>query len=463
MLNSVPKRDKIPPSFIQNDNDLQSYLFDVTIDEGAEVPIERFHQGSKVAVAPPPSQPPILEVDEERVVKDGFNGSSDDLHEFSDNEMYLYSPEDTDGEEELPDIVSWTVRDEGLVDSLATQHRHPDDFNQNLTYWRSCKIGEIAKVMIRDTQEEGYALLEVYCHVMLSYNEGSIVGLKVDDNVHFRYFFLSVGAFIKRFAHMRKVIAIDWTFLSGRYGSCLLSAMEQDTENHIFSIAFCVVDKECDDCWTYIFEQLRHIVDNSDELCIISIGIYLLVMDSKRFLLSLIMFFCICHIAEDMCKRFHCEIFIKYFFYAAQSYSTEEFFDHFQQLHDKSREAANCLANEIMVQKWRRAFFPENRYSVLTTNIAKSLNAMLKDQRDFPIIGLFNHIIRKFVEKFEEWHNEMKDDLSLFVPSTEKKIMNNMIVGDVLRVHQLENNQFSVVGHYRDAIIDLDLNTCSCF
>ncbi|XP_009606846.2 uncharacterized protein [Nicotiana tomentosiformis] len=88
---------------------------------------------------------------------------------------------------------------------------------------------------------------------------------------------------------------------------------------------------------------------------------------------------------------------------------------------------------------------------------------MLKDQRDFPIIGLFNHIIRKFAEQFEERRNEMKNVLTLFVPSVEKKIRNNMVVGDALRVHQLENDQFSVVRHGIDAVVDLDLNTYFCY
>ncbi|XP_009608421.2 uncharacterized protein [Nicotiana tomentosiformis] len=297
---------------------------------------------------------------------------------------------------------------------------------------------------------------------MLSDNEGSIVDLKVDHKLHFRYFFLSVGAFIKGFTHMRKVIIVDGTFLSGRYVGCLLFAVAQDTENHIFPIAFCIIDKACDDSWTYFFEQLWHIVDDSDELCIISDQHLSIGSGCKKVSTAAHHGFCTHHIAENMRKRFHCDIFIKYFFSAAQSYSTEEFFEHFQQLRDKSREVANCLANEIGFQKLNRALFTGNRYGMLTTNIAESFNAMLKDQRDFPIIGLFNHIIRKFVNKFEEQRKEMKNILTFFVPSAEKKIRNNMVIDDALQVHQLENNQFSVVGHGRDAVVDLDLNTCSC-
>ncbi|XP_070031883.1 uncharacterized protein [Nicotiana tomentosiformis] len=99
---------------------------------------------------------------------------------------------------------------------------------------------------------------------------------------------------------------------------------------------------------------------------------------------------------------------------------------------------------------------------MLTTNIAESLNAMLKDQRDFLIIGLFNHIIRKFEEKFYERRNKMKNILTLLVPYAEKKIRSNMVVCDALLVHQLVNNQFRIVGHSKDVVVNLDLNTCSC-
>ena len=69
---------------------------------------------------------------------------------------------------------------------------------------------------------------------------------------------------------MRKVIVVDGTFLRSMYGGVLLSAMPQDVENHIFPVAFCVVDKECDASYEYFFQNMRSFVDDTDELCIIS-------------------------------------------------------------------------------------------------------------------------------------------------------------------------------------------------
>jgi len=78
-------------------------------------------------------------------------------------------------------------------------------------------------------------------------NVGSSYCLMVNEDSHrFMYYFLAFGACIKGFAHMRKVIAVDGIHLHGKYEGVLLSAVIQDTENHVYPISFCVVDKEND-------------------------------------------------------------------------------------------------------------------------------------------------------------------------------------------------------------------------
>lgn len=69
---------------------------------------------------------------------------------------------------------------------------------------------------------------------------------------------------------MRKVIAVDNTFLMGKYDGILLIAMEHDTKSHISPpLAAYVVSSECDDSWNFFFQNLLNIPNNPD-LCIIS-------------------------------------------------------------------------------------------------------------------------------------------------------------------------------------------------
>ncbi|XP_047259377.1 uncharacterized protein LOC124891836 [Capsicum annuum] len=62
----------------------------------------------------------------------------------------------------------------------------------------------------------------------------------------FIYYFMAFGASIRGYAHMRKVVAIDGTHLSGKYKGMLLFVVAQDTQNHIYPLAYYVMDKEND-------------------------------------------------------------------------------------------------------------------------------------------------------------------------------------------------------------------------
>ena len=78
-----------------------------------------------------------------------------------------------------------------------------------------------------------------------STNPGKKTTLHANENRRFKYFFVSYGAWIQGFRHLRKGIAVDGTFLRRRYNGVLLAVVAQDVENHLFSVAFCVADKEC--------------------------------------------------------------------------------------------------------------------------------------------------------------------------------------------------------------------------
>ncbi|KAH0694557.1 hypothetical protein KY285_021654 [Solanum tuberosum] len=105
---------------------------------------------------------------------------------------------------------------------------------------------EHAKSSVRETHENEYAMLNAYCYMLQVANPKSKTTLSLDENGRFKYFFVSYAPWITGFQEMRKVIAVDGTFLRSKYEGVLLSAVAQDVENHIFPVAFCVLNKECD-------------------------------------------------------------------------------------------------------------------------------------------------------------------------------------------------------------------------
>ncbi|PHT29671.1 hypothetical protein CQW23_30741 [Capsicum baccatum] len=113
--------------------------------------------------------------------------------------------------------------------------------------WMYWKGSVIVKNIIPGTLENGYACLPGFSHMVELLNPGSSYSIMVNQiDGSFFYCFLAFEAYIRGYAHMRKVIIVDGTHLYGKYGGVLLSALAQDTKNHIFPIAFCVISKEND-------------------------------------------------------------------------------------------------------------------------------------------------------------------------------------------------------------------------
>ncbi|KAM3200516.1 hypothetical protein P3L10_032878 [Capsicum annuum] len=140
------------------------------------------------------------------------------------------------------------------------------------------------------------------------------------------------------------------------------------------------------------------------------------------------------HIAENLCINQHYGEHLYLFYVATKAYSFDEFSDNFVELKSKYPEAAHVLKNVFGFEKWSRAHFSGNRYDVMTTNIAESLNSILMDEREYPVSYIFNSIAKKYGEKFRERHAFVCGKENIFVPSAERILRNNKSVSDSLYV-----------------------------
>ncbi|PHT81284.1 hypothetical protein T459_14299 [Capsicum annuum] len=176
----------------------------------------------------------------------------------------------------------------------------------NASYWMCWKGSVIAKNIFRGTPEHGYACLPAFFHMVELLNPRSSYSIMINRmNGSFVYYFLAFKACIQGYGHMRKVITVDGTHFYGKYGGILLSAVAQDTENHIFPIAFCVIDKENNASWTFFFQKLKSIVEHEQNLCVISNRHISISNAFSRIYSRAHHELCMRHLAENLCVNQH--------------------------------------------------------------------------------------------------------------------------------------------------------------
>jgi hypothetical protein len=83
------------------------------------------------------------------------------------------------------------------------------------------------------------------------------VDLQRDAHKRFERFFVCPSASSSNYKHYRRLIAVDGTFLKGRFILILLFAVTIDANNEILILAWAVVESENKDFWGWFFQHLR--------------------------------------------------------------------------------------------------------------------------------------------------------------------------------------------------------------
>ncbi|CAL2239004.1 unnamed protein product [Prunus armeniaca] len=103
------------------------------------------------------------------------------------------------------------------------------------------------------------------------------------------------------------------------------------------------------------------------------------------------------------------------------------------------------------------------RYNVMTTNIAESINSVLRFARMLPMVHLIGEIINLLVKWFTERRELALNCTTTLCPNfLEKKLRNRLDDAARMNVVKLNNVQFNVLDGDMDGLVDLTNNSCSC-
>ncbi|CAA0816824.1 Unknown protein, partial [Striga hermonthica] len=191
----------------------------------------------------------------------------------------------------------------------------------------------------------------------------------------------------------RPVIIVDGTFLKATYGGTLITACTQDAAGHILPLAFGVVDSENNNAYHWFFTNLKATLSERNGLCIVTDRHPSILNAVTKVYPEAAHCCCAYHLSKNITTKYkeNLDTVKGAFFAAAYCYTNEEFVHHMEVIKKANYRVVEYLT-EIGFEKWSRIHCKANRFLVMTSNAAESINSSMKVARELPITVLLETI-----------------------------------------------------------------------
>ncbi|XP_062089136.1 uncharacterized protein LOC133795694 [Humulus lupulus] len=330
-----------------------------------------------------------------------------------------------------------------------------DDYGVSMGYQKAWRAREKAFELARGNQDDSYQKHPIYLHMLKVSNPGTITHLVTDNKDHFKYMYLAFANSIKGWKYCRPVIVIDET---------LFTASTMDANNNIFPLAFGIRDSENESSWLWFFTKLKETYGEKEGISIIldrhkSIENVVDNVYPKAFHGA-----CIFHLLNNIKVNFniHGEDLNINFVKAAKAYRVQSF-EHYMHEIDKIDTRIRLYLQKIGYCTWSRCHAPTRRYTMMTSNIAESINAALKAARTLPITTMMEDL-RSLVKKWV-WKNgnEGNGTFTQVTTDTETVLRENIIRAIKFQVFPVNTILYQVVVEDKgNFLVNLMEKTCEC-
>ncbi|CAL8109140.1 unnamed protein product [Prunus armeniaca] len=338
------------------------------------------------------------------------------------------------------------------------------NFGVTISYSKAWRSRELALKIIRGSAEESYALLPSYCYVLERTNSGTLTYIETDAANHFLYFFMSIGACIRGFkCSMRPVIAVDATHLKCKYKGVLFVATAFDGNRNIYPLAFGIGDLETDAAWKWFFTKLHCAIGDCSNLVVISDRNLSIENGLKRVFPEAAHGVCFYHLKGNMKASFKLkkrDPILGFFVRTAKSYRLAEFNRYFSMINNERVQTYLVRAG---LHKWSRAHCDGRRYNVMTTNIAESINSVLRFARMLPVV----HLIEEIRNMLQNWFSQRRDlsmkCKSMLCPDLgEKKLRKRLDAASRMNVVKINDMEYNVLDGDMNGLVHLQNYSCTC-
>ncbi|KAA0038328.1 MuDRA-like transposase [Cucumis melo var. makuwa] len=190
---------------------------------------------------------------------------------------------------------------------------------------------------------------------------------------------------------IRPVIVMDGTFLKNKYRGQLIVAVCLDGNNQIYHLAFRVVDRETDDSIQWFLKKLKGAIGEVPNLGFVTDRKTCFAKGISSVFPSAFHDLCVQHLSQNLHDKYKNDTVANLFYNASRTYRESTFVEAWRHLLAFPNDSKKYL-NDVGIARWSRVHCSGRRYNMMTTNIAESMNSILKEPRDLPIASFLENV-----------------------------------------------------------------------
>ncbi|XP_013719878.1 uncharacterized protein LOC106423646 [Brassica napus] len=313
-----------------------------------------------------------------------------------------------------------------------------------MDYWKSHRTLKFAREIDEGTPECGFESLPSYLYMIRRQNPSTVTRLQIDELGRFMYVFLAFGASVNGFPFMRKVVVVDGTFLNGKYKGTLLTALAQDGNFQIFPIAFAVIPDD---------EGLVLISDRHNSIGKAIRNVYPLASRG----------ICTYHLYKNILGRYKGKDVFRLVKKAA-CFRMSDFTTIFEET-EAINPALHGYLQRADVRLWTRVHFPGERYNLMNTNIAESMNRAVSNARGLNIVRILESIWVMMTRWFAERREDARSQPTTLTRCVEKLLHGRVTAARDLTAQRIDDHHTEVkYGSSSESlnIVNLVERKCTC-
>ncbi|KAH9750661.1 SWIM-type domain-containing protein [Citrus sinensis] len=316
------------------------------------------------------------------------------------------------------------------------------EYGVQLTYQQAYRAREVGLEIVRGNPAESYNLLPKYSHVLTTANEGTVTHLEQDED--------------------------DGTHLKGLYRGSMFVATCLDGNNQLYPLAIGIMDSENNDAWEWFMMKLHGVIGDRPELVIISDRCTAIRRAVLKVFHNATHGVCFYHVKGNIKSQFRMskalwDQFEPAFINAAKAYGHEEFKRQLEGLWMIHSGAADYLENNVGTCNWARSQFEGRRYIILTTNIAESVNAFMREPQKFPVTHLVDHFRKTLQQWFYDRKIVAESMTTRLTTWADEIVTETRTIAERMIVRPVSPHRFQVIGSgLKEWLVDLQKRTCSC-